>query len=271
MEAILIGVGFLLRILFLRSSNFSKLDFVKIFGSLGLFIFSMLILGTGDFQAVIILFVIAMALLYKDQILPKINEGHGLLYSLLGGYIFYKLNFLTSVDLSVFEQVLVVCFGAQILLFIYLCICRIRVAKYLQGILFALVLMTGIYIGLATIFYENIIFSPLAYIVMGFIYFEMLCAIWYLAMFIPIKSYRQTWANRFRRIRQHADNFEVNYLDIDADKISTMLILLGVGVLYVNDYFKIMDWFTLFSIVTLCATMLLSNTKIISPDKDKPA
>jgi len=256
MEIVLISTGLLVRTFILTIPSFSKLDILKIFFSIFL---GLVASGhAGSMSPFPIVFALMIALFYKDKILQSVTEGTLLLYGFVALFVFTQ----TQTELtnpSIGELILLISLSAFTILMLSLCIFKVRVSFSLQVILVALFLLVGIYIAYQGTFYyllHNT--SMFGKFLIGFYGLHFISSVLYLLSFIPVQlGKKQTFADRMREIKKHAEVFERKYVDIDIHSIRTVSLLVLIGFLFLYGRFYT-DWLTGLTVALIVGSYIVS-------------
>jgi len=240
--------GLLVRIAITISREFKKADWkgiliafvVGIFGFLyGLdFIEDASIIGGILFSTVG--FIAVIAFVFKDRILPRINEGTLLVYGLVSLYILQIFpNSQSLLYVISMWALLIYC-----LIIFALCMKRFRVNSFVKIFLYVFFLLLSILI--LWVLFPSDDFSLIYLFFAGYASFPLITNLLFVLFFIPIPSRHKTFKERLSEIRNHSKDLENKYIDIDIGVKRTLLIVCIGGALYLNyRYFFIGDVLTI--------------------------
>ncbi len=257
MDPLFITVGMLARTLLLVVPEFTKKDVFKIAAAI--------FVGMGaagkaeSLYALPVGFIVIIAILYKDKILPKITEGTLLLHGLVALFIWNHTRDGLA-ELSTSSLVL----GAFLVLFSLsvctLCFLSKRIGFKTQTLLYAFFLAVNCYIAYITsINFLTHDTSILGQLMLGFYGLTFVSSILYLLNFIPIPlGKRETFKQRFAAIKIHASDLAEAYFDIDVKHLHTFGIL-GIFVTMTLFVYLGLDW------ITVTAAALLIGSFFTTP------
>jgi hypothetical protein len=277
MALTLVYIGFVLKIIHIRGKNFSRVDVYKVFGA-SLFLLTViliitlfpdtptftldLILASSEIYFPLAFFVIALG--YIHILIPKVNEGHGLLFSTLAYYLYYEMNGeLLNLE-SFWQSLLGLILLFQTVLFAVICLSHKKIRKKLKPFLLGLIILASAYIGASLLLIQpSLERFPFEYLILGFVYLEILSSLIYLRIiFDPHFIANQFKENSDDGMQELGELLEEKYIDSDVHRGKTLLIILIGMLLFSNSIYNWLNWFTLFSFLVLISNLWLLPIKI---------
>lgn len=205
-------------------------------------------------------FALVIAFMYKQRLLPTVTEGTLFGYGLVASYIFVHDFFTGGLSAHSFVFWILLLVPCYMALTTILILTPQRVGKVGQSFLMTLFIAISVYIGYI-IARETLMFSgsPWELFIVGYGYLVLLANIYYLLYFIPIPGKRQSFAERVRNIKQHAQDFEEKYVAVNSTVTEIgVTLLLFTGLLF-------LDYWSLISQPLLISTVLAFMTLVHTP------
>lgn len=257
METFLITAGLFVRTLFLIVPGFSKKDIWIIYLSVTM---GFLVAGELEDMSFFPLgFILVIAIMYKDKILPSVTEGTLLLYGLVALFMFNQTHPLSH-TLTTSDFLILIFLSIFSAFMFLLCLLKIRIRFSFQVFLVTLFLLVSTYIAYqGTISYLLYDTSMFAMFLIGFYGLHFISNIFYLLNFIPINGERQTYAMRLKEIKKHAQVLEKKYIDIDTYFIRTFGIIVLISFLFLYGHIY-SDWLTGLTVALTLGSYIAAST-----------
>ncbi len=263
MEAILITIGLFVRTIQLLLPGFSKIDVANIFIAIvaGLFLAG----KAGAILAFPFGFALIIALFYKNKILPTITEGTLFLYAVVATYIAVR-DIESFSALSSTYLILLLFLSLYVLVGFYLCVTKTKVPSFLQIILMVFFLSNAIYIA----YQSSLVFlitdsSPLTHLLIGYFGLYFISHILYILALIPLPGKHQSFKDRMKEVRKHAQFLEKKYSDKDINIKNTLGLVAVIILAFSYNYFY-NDWITSVVLLLIIGGYLAApnNFKLLS-------
>jgi hypothetical protein len=225
-------------------------------------------LRAESFAPIPLILALTVAMIFRDRIVPTVNEGLLFLYSLLSLFFVYKLYTFNVSGLSVWSATLVCYFAILTSLMLYLCLSRKRLQAGSQVFLLFNFIFTSGFITYHTLFSFLLAdLNPLNLVLIGYFGLFFASGIVYVLYFIPMRTGReQTKEQRRREIKNNIDTFQEKYLDTDIRYLHTVAIILSGILLVLNEVYLIVDWHNLFLLILFIGTFILIPKSALKHD-----
>jgi len=263
--SILFGLGILLQVFFLQFQNKSSKSILYLIGaSIGALILSFIVYNDSHRQFDISIFIlyffiilsIGIAMIYKREILPEINEAHILSITILFWFIFlayfyseiwYKTLFAV---ISVFPTIGV----------IYISFTTFLLKNWTKLFFYIWFLVMMLFIIVSYFPFGNISFfwtgnhslspDPVTVFFSGMIFVYFIAYVAYLYYIIPIPGKHQSIKDRILESKHFSKSMTQNYSDLQLiPKYSFFLILIECVILLVNYYLNLIPNYLIISVI----------------------
>lgn len=190
-------------------------------------------------------FIITLSFVFKDKLLAYITEGTLLLYGLVSLYVVDSIV-TTSGEFGAFflyiEKALII----YCIFTFLLCITRFRVGYLFQIFLFVCFLFSNLIILLTFMSFDTFLIflnnsgnasNQIILLFTGYNFVYLLSNLVFILYLIPIPSKSETFASRWKKVKEHASDIELRYVDIDAGFNKTAFLVSIALILYLNSIY----------------------------------